>query len=88
MERGTNRPRWLRIMIQDEQTMRELEEQFPSLSGVAFSAAYRESLKAGLSVLISENGYIYEVFPDGSRKMIKQVELPTHVQPGKPIRIR
>jgi hypothetical protein len=75
-------------MIQDEQALQELEEKFPSLSGAAFSAAYKKTLEAGLSVLIAEEGYIYEVFPDGTRKKIKKIEPPTRVDPGKPIRIR
>jgi len=75
-------------MIQDEQALQELEEKFPSLSGAAFSAAYKKTIESGNSVLIAEEGYIYEVFPDGTRKKIKKIELPTRVEPGKPIQIR
>lgn len=75
-------------MIQDEQAIEALEATFPLLSGAAFSAAYKKTLAAGMSVLIAEEGYLYEVFPDGTRKQITKIEPPTRVVPGKPIQIR
>jgi hypothetical protein len=36
----------------------------------------------------SEQGYIYEVFPDGRRVRVKQIEPPTPVQAGRKITIR
>ena len=69
-------------MSEQEKQIRELEESFPSLSGAAFAAAYKQTLASGQSVLISEEGVIYEIFPDGSRKRIKEIPPPTPVTAG------
>ena len=54
-----------------------LEEHIPELAESAVTQAYWQSLAAGNSVLESENGIIYERFPDGSSKMVKTIEPPT-----------
>ena len=69
-------------MIDDEQGLEELEEQFPSLSGLAFSSAYRRTLDAGLKVLIAEDGFVVEVSPDGTRKRVMKIDPPIPVKPG------
>jgi hypothetical protein len=71
-----------------ENSIETLENQFPAVSGVAFDAARKQALKSGLSVLQSEDGVIYEVFPDGSRKRVKEIEPPTKVVSGQKITIR
>lgn len=63
-------------MIAQEQTLRYLEEHIPELAESAVTQAYWQALAAGNSVLESDNGVIYEVFPDGSRKAIKTIEPP------------
>jgi hypothetical protein len=50
-----------------------LEEHIPKLAESAVTQAYWQSLAAGNSVLESENGIIYERFPDGSSKMVKTI---------------
>lgn len=65
-----------------EKEIDELERRFPEVAQVAFAEAYRRTLAAGYSVLVSDNGIIYEVFPGGTRKMIKQIEPPTLVVKG------
>ena len=75
----------LTAMTFDEKRIEELEESFPSLSGSAFSRAFRQTLDSGLSVLVSDKGFIYEVFPNGTRKKIKKIEAPTVVELGKKI---
>jgi hypothetical protein len=57
-------------------------------SGSAFAAARAQVLASGQSVLQSEQGFIYEVFPDGRRVRVKQTEPPTPVQAGRKITIR
>ncbi len=59
-----------------------LEAAFPIASGVAFSQARSEALKAGLSVMQSENGSIYQIFPDGTRKLLKQIPPATKLPAG------
>lgn len=67
----------------DEQQIEQLESVFPAASGVAFSKAYQQAVQAGLSVVVSENGAIFEIFPDGQRQLIKTIALPTPAQPGQ-----
>lgn len=50
----------------DDQIER-LEEEFPLCAGVAFQDARKRVLAAGQSVLQTEAGGIYEVFPDGRK---------------------
>jgi hypothetical protein len=69
-------------MSDAEKLIIELEDQFPTLAGAAFAAARKEALNAGYSVLQSEDGVIYEVFPDGTRIERKRIEPPTPVPAG------
>ena len=75
-------------MADQENTIVKLENQFPAASGAAFAAAREQVLASGQSVLQSEQGVIYEVFPDGTRKRVKEIEQPTPVVPGSKITIR
>jgi hypothetical protein len=75
-------------MADQENKIEVLENLFPSASGPAFAAARQKVLASGHSVLQSEQGYIFEVFPDGSRVMVKRIEPPTSVEPGRKITIR
>ena len=69
-------------MTKSEKTMRFLEEHIPDLAQSAVTQAYWRALASGNSVLQSENGVIYEVFPDGTRTLIKTTTPPTAVTPG------
>jgi hypothetical protein len=69
-------------MSDQENAILKLEDQFPALSGVAFTAARAQTLASGQSVLQSDQGFIYEVFPDGTRKLVKKIEPPTPIVPG------
>ena len=54
-----------------EKALDYLEEHIPELAEAAFKQAYWAALASGSSVLVSENGSLVEVFPDGKRKFIK-----------------
>jgi hypothetical protein len=71
-----------------DQDIQMLESRFPAASGLAFAAARELVLASGQSVLQSQDGVIYELFPDGRRKAVKQIEPPIVVEPGKTISIR
>jgi hypothetical protein len=71
-----------------DQDIQNLESQFPAASGSAFAAAREQALASGQSVLQSKQGVIYEVFPDGTRKRVKDIEPPTPVMPGRKITIQ
>lgn len=46
-------------------------------------AAYQQALAAGESVLVAENSVLYEVHPDGSRVVVKQLEAATILRKGQ-----
>lgn len=70
-------------MPNSEKAMQFLEEHIPELAQSAVTQAYWQALASGSSVLQSENGAIYEVFPDGTRKLIKTTTPPTVVAIGE-----
>ncbi len=70
-------------MIPNEASMRFLEDHIPDLADAAFTQAYWQALANGSSVLKVEQGEIIEVFPDGSRKVIKQIAPLIPVPLGK-----
>jgi len=67
----------------DDKAIDYLEEHIPELAESAMKHAYWQALASGSSVLEHENGVIYEVFPDGSRKLVKTIPLPTPVKFGE-----
>lgn len=71
-----------------EEEIDELERRIPELAGAAFAQAQRRTLAAGYSVLMSDNGIIYEVFPGGTRRPVKRIAPPTPVERGHKIKIR
>lgn len=75
-------------MPNQEEEIQKLENQFPPVSGSAFAAAREKVLASGQSVLQSEGGSIYRVFPDGRKELVKQIEPPTPVTPGTKLTIR
>ncbi len=68
--------------------LRDLERRFAKTSGLAFAKARKQTLVSGQSVLQSEDGIIFEVFPDGTRHKIKEIEKPTQVKRGLRLAIR
>ncbi len=72
----------------DDQQFEQLESSFAAASGAAFSEAYNLAIKAGLSVVVSDNGAIYEVFPDGHRRLVKTITPPSPAQPGRKLTLQ
>lgn len=72
-------------MALSEEEMSFLEEHIPELADIAFKQAYWAALASGSSVLVSENGDLVEVFPDGKRKFIKHLSPATLVTRGQKI---
>jgi len=66
-----------------EEAIQYLEAHIPELAESAVTQAYWQALAAGSSVLESENGVIYEVFPDDTRNILKTIEPPTPVSIGE-----
>lgn len=74
-------------MTLSEEAMSFLEEHIPELADAAFKQAYWAALASGSNVLISENGDLVEVFPDGKHKFIKHLSPSTPVTPGQRLAI-
>ena len=70
-------------MSMTEESMRFLEEHIPDLADAAVKQAYWQALATGSSVLVSEDGVLVEMFPDGTRKVLKQLEPQTSVTLGQ-----
>ncbi len=66
-----------------EKAIQYLEAHIPELAESAVTQAYWQALAAGSSVLESENGVIYEIFPDDTRNILKTIEPPTPVSMGE-----
>ncbi|HWD93788.1 MAG TPA: hypothetical protein VG938_15720 [Verrucomicrobiae bacterium] len=71
-----------------DQDLQKLENQFPAVSGSAFAEARERVLASGQSVLQSQDGVIYEVFPDGRRVAIKKIDPPAQFVTGSVFKIR
>lgn len=74
-------------MADPEQTLDYLEQQIPGLSAAAVDVAYWQALASGQAVLVSGDGGIYQVYADGSRRLIKTTEKPLSVPVGTRVRI-
>jgi hypothetical protein len=72
----------IKRLAMSDQEIQDLESQFPAVSGFAFAAARERVLQSGQSVLQSENGVIYRVYPDGRREEVKKIEPPAQFVTG------
>lgn len=75
------------MIDKSDDRIEKLEEQFPPASGVAFSNARDSVLASGQSVLQSENGALFEVFPDGTRRFVRSIDPPVPVDPSQKIEL-
>jgi len=62
-----------------EQELDFLEQQIPILAETALQQAYWQTLTLGDKVMIAEKGFLVEVSPDGSRRVMKEI--------GKPVKV-
>lgn len=60
--------------MRKENELDYLEKYIPSLAENALHKAYVDVLSHGSSVLEANDGKLVEVFPDGTRKTIKNIE--------------
>jgi hypothetical protein len=65
-----------------EKALDYLESHIPELALASTKQAYWQALASGSSVMISQDGCIIEVFPDGTTQIIKKnkpfVETPNN----------
>ena len=67
---------------------KKMELEVPEKARKAFRAAYRNSLKSGMKVLIVSRGMLVEVFPDLRRREIRPVAPLTRVGKGTTYKIK
>lgn len=60
-------------MNHNEKVIDYLEQYIPELATAATQQAYWRALATGNSVLVTENNHLVEVYPDGSRKILRPV---------------
>ncbi len=70
-----------------EEVIKYLESHIPEMVDGATRQAYWQTLASGDSVLVTDNGHIVEVFPDGTRKIVKKIEPLIAIEIGKKIEI-
>ena len=75
-------------MPDQEKRIRELEAQIPLASGAAFASAHQKALLSGQSLVQTVGHAIYEIHPDGTMQLVKELEQPTYVEPGTRVKIR
>ena len=60
--------------MRTEKELDFLESHIPALAESAFKKAYLDALSSGKSVLEAVDGKIIEIFPDGTQKLVKQID--------------
>lgn len=60
--------------MKTEKELDFLESYIPELANSAVKKAYLDTLSVGLSVTQVIEDKIYEVFPDGTKKFIKEIK--------------
>jgi len=72
-----------------EKEMDKLEGIIPQLAQTALNQAYNEALEKGLSVVVSNysEGGIFEIFPNGEKRLIKKIDAPLKTTAGSKIEI-
>lgn len=70
-----------------EQEVRSWEKGIPELAGHALENAYKKALRAGSSVLEVVGNQLVESYPDGSRKVLKDLPKARYFKTGTKFRI-
>jgi hypothetical protein len=63
-----------------EKTIQYVEDQIPEMAEQATRQAFWNTLATGNSVIVAQQGQLWEVYPDGSRRFIKDITGPVTVQ--------
>lgn len=75
-------------MEMDEKSVEFWKSIFPNLRKLTTKQAFWQTLASGNSVLISDNGNIKEVFPDGTSRIVDKNEPPIKMKKGRIIKIK
>ena len=69
--------------MRTEKELDFLESYIPKLANSAVQKAYLDTLSLGNSVLETVNNKLYEIFPDGTKKFIK--DMPSDIKIDKKV---
>ncbi len=75
-------------MRRNEKEIEYLEKHIPEMAKAAVKQAYWQALGSGSSVLVSDNGTIKEVFPDGTTNITQENGRFTKIEKGRIIKIK
>lgn len=75
-------------MSRNDKKIRATEEQIPELAKSATKSAYRRVLASGNTVLVSKDGEIRRIYPDGSAEFVKKSVPAIKMQKGTIIKIK
>lgn len=74
--------------LDSERAIERDELSIPMLSASSAREACQSTLKAGLSVTVSDEGYLWEIMPDGRKIRGKKIEPRVPVQIGTKVAIQ
>lgn len=69
-------------------TLDRLERKVPALAHKALREAYKRALKAGSVIVLGNDGVLYEVRSDGSRRKLKKVKSGIAVKRGTKFKVK
>ena len=75
-------------MKHSEQTIDFLENYIPEIAEIATQQAFWEALNSGNGVVIAQNGYIVELFSDGTKNMLGELPARVSVVKGQKILLK
>ena len=64
------------------------EDDIPRLAEIALKQAFDEALASGKSVLEARDGFLVEIFPDGTIQEIRQIAPPISMTSGQTISLQ
>ena len=74
--------------MEDPATIPQTEENIPLLAALAVKQAIRDALESGRSVTQARNGKIIERMPDGTERLIKEIEPDIPIKAGTVFQLR
>lgn len=71
-----------------EEQMRQFEERIPELGRQAVARAVAKARETGHRVTVGLDGQVVEIYPDGTRKVLKDLPPKVKVERGRRLRLR
>jgi hypothetical protein len=73
--------------MDDPLSIPQTEENIPLLAALAVKLAIKDALTCGRSVTQARDGKIIERMPDGTERLIKEIDPPIQIKPGTVFRL-